>query len=187
MKPFFVYSHLGINQNYWLDFFTSHKRIISGFYANDQNVYENANLEKMAPKNTKWYFSNAKWFDILYHNYQIGFKNFYKNYPAILIYSFNENILSNIRKGGLIDIKFCKNYYDYRMMRLNYICKKAIKPLVFVEGLSRLHDMKLSLCDHLGINEEFDFEIDLPAAHIDNEFFKNLKKMNDEGLIKLVC
>lgn len=187
MKPFFIYSHLGINQNYWFEFFNSHKRIISGFSSSDPNIYKNIDLNEMMPKNTKWYFANAKWFDIMYHNYQVGFKDFYKTYPAILIYSFDEKIISNIKKTGFIDADFIKNYYSFRLMRLNYICKKAVKPLVFVEGVSRLDNMKFELCNHLGLKQEFVFKTELPLKDSNNEIFKNLKKMNTEGLIKLIC
>lgn len=186
MKPFFAYSHLGTSIKQWEEFLSSHKRIMSNYDATIKKSYINGNLEDKTPNPQKWFFSKGKWFDIILHNHQIGYKNFYSMYPSILIYSFKKDVLKNIKSNKLYNKKFAEIYLNMRVQRLNYICNMAVKPLVFVEGLSSMDVMRECLCNYLDIPHEFEdvpeFEKYLDCSH---ENLNWLKGMHESGKIIL--
>lgn len=186
MKPFFVFTHIGTNVDMWNEFISSHKRIQSSFEYGKQRVYLNSNLEENAPIRSKWFFSKAKWYDILLHNHQVGYKNFYKEYPVIIIFGSRKQSISNIKSSKIIDPKFSENYFDLRVQRLKYICNHSSNPLVFIEGLSDPCKMKRDIAELLNIQEcEFEPTDFLNSGPFDQELFDYLKELELEKKIKL--
>lgn len=186
MKPFFVFSHLGLDIDFWDALISSHKRIQSNYSNGDYRIYENSNLEELTPKVSKWYFSKAKWYDILLHNYQIGHKDIYKNYPAVIIFGSANLAQNNLINHRIMDKSFAKTYTKMRMDRLLYICKQAIQPLVFVDGFSPVIVMKQMLADYLNIPYEYEGNFDMTSREtIDLKLLEDLYDLDLAGKIKL--
>lgn len=187
MKPFFVYSHLGANIDFWNNLLSSHRRIMSIYDSKSKNMYMNGDLTERIPEPKKWFFSKAKWFDILLHNKQVGYKSFYSDYPSIIIFSFQSGVLDKIKEDNLYEKKYADNYLHLRYERLLYICKNSIKPLVFVEGLSSVEHLQNKICDFLSLKNEC---VEVKDVFIknnfeENEFFKRLLLLNESGKISL--
>lgn len=187
MKPFFVYTHLGVNIPFWEKVLSSHRRIMSNFDPTVKSMYYNGDLTERVPEPKKWFFSKAKYFDILLYNDQVGFKNFYSLYPSVLIYSFGRDVLDGIKDKKLYNRKYAETYLSMRYKRLNYICGIANKPLVFVEGLSSVSDIQQSLSDFLNIkNECAKIEEDLePKLGSQDTNLLYLKRLHEMGKITL--
>lgn len=187
MKPFFVYSHLGANISFWNELLSSHRRIMSIYESKTENVYVNGDLTERKPEPKKWFFSKAKWFDILLHNKQVGFKNFYSAYPSVVIYSFDKNVESNIKTQKLYEKNHIENYLSMRYQRLNCICKWAIQPLVFVEGLTSVATMQESLSRFLNLKNECEevAENNFPNDFQGHKNFLYLTQLHEAGKIVL--
>lgn len=186
MKPFFVFSHLGLNIDLWNAFLSSHKRVQSNYSPDQFKIYENSDLNDNMPKVNKWYFSKAKWYDILLHNYQVGFKKFYEDYPCVIIFGSPSVAQNNITNHRVMEKSFAKNYTQMRIKRLLYICNHAIKPLVFIDGFSPVDVMKQMLCDFLDIPNEFNssFTNQQPET-LDLQTLEYLYDLDLSGKIKL--
>ena len=107
MKPFFVHTHLGIDLAFWNNLISSHKRIQSNFDIENLKTYVNSNIEDLKPQRNKWYFSRARWFDIILHNYQVGYKQFYQDFKHVVIFGSSKVAEKNINEERYFDRLFC--------------------------------------------------------------------------------
>jgi hypothetical protein len=169
MKPFFVHTHLGIDLAFWNNLISSHKRIQSNFDIENLKTYVNSNIEDLKPQRNKWYFSRARWFDIILHNYQVGYKQFYQDFKHVVIFGSSKVAEKNINEERYFDRLFCKNYISMRFERLKYICQKSAMPLVIVEGLNATDGIKQQLCDFLEIPFEYENFAEKQASYDHND------------------
>jgi hypothetical protein len=186
MKPFFVHTHLGIDVGFWNDFISSHKRIQSNYDVDNYRIYSNSNLEDLIPKRNKWYFSRARWFDILLHNYQVGYRYFYQDFKHIIIFGSFKEAEKKIFDSRLYEKPFCQNYMNLRFQRLKYICNKCVMPLVIVEGLCDSENIRKKLCNYLEIPFEFEKPVSQqPAYDHDDQLSDFILDLHDKNKILL--
>lgn len=153
MKPFLIHTHLGIDVKFWNELFESHPQIQSFYSPEINNIYENANFYDIRPLSHKWQFANAWWYDILFYNHQVGYKNIYSDIKFIVIFGDVSKI--DISKFKFIDKKFIASYLYERIKRLNFISKKYKNCIVFNESEFDREEFYKKTSDFLGLKKSF--------------------------------
>jgi hypothetical protein len=152
MQYFFILSHLGCRVNTWNKVLTSNQFLISSFVYKEYNVYYNKDI-KFDRKNSKRNFS--RFFDILVHNWQIGFKDTLDSAKIIYLRNDTPEALQNIRDGGVIHRNCASDYLKRRKDFIYQLLKRNKNHLIIDDNFDNINKTLLLLADFVHVPPEF--------------------------------
>jgi len=136
----------------WNEVLASNKFLISNFVYNKYNFYPNKDI-KFDRKNGKRNFSRC--FDILVHNWQIGFKDTLDSAKIIYLKNDSFEALQRVRDGGEIH-RNCA--YDYLTRRKDFIVqllKRNKNNLIIDDDFKNIKKTLLLISDFVHVPPEF--------------------------------